>query len=342
MRRRTGPAARWLTLVVLSACLGCSTAAEITPGISEPVRGSVVISAGNPTGVYYAWSEQLAKRLTAKHPRLRVTVQRSDGSVQNLERLRSGAADLGLSTVDATAQAASDGLLPVFVEGVAVERHVKRVEGQADAQRVPLRALGRIYDDYVQIVVRADSLLHTVADLDGRRVAVNTPGSGTALVAGRVLKAAKISVTESDLGVADGTAALEHKKVDAVFWSGGIPTPSIVAAAGRTKLRLLPLGDLAATLRATYGSVYRPATIPPGRYPGMEEVATLASANVLVARADADPAMVTAVLSTIFDQRDAIGITIPAANATDRRTAIWTGTLSLHPAAIAYYRRTKP
>jgi TRAP transporter TAXI family solute receptor len=330
MRRRTGAIAGWLALAV-SACLGCGAAAEITPGISEPFHGSMVISAGNTTGVYYAWSEQLAKQLKVTNPRLRVTVKPSDGSVENLDRLRSGAADLGLSTVDATEHPVRDDLSPAAADAEDV-----------DATNVPLRALGRIYDDYVQIVVRADSGLRTVADLAGRRVAVNTPGSGTALVAGRVLKAAGISVTESDLGVADGTAALERKQVDAVFWSGGIPTPSIVAAAGRTKLRLLPLGDLAAAMRATYGSVYRPATIPPGRYPGTDEVATLASANVLVARADADPRMVTAVLSTIFGQRDAIGLAVPAANATDRRTAIWTGGLSLHPAAVAYYRRTKP
>ena len=333
MRRRwTGATAGWLVLAALLVCSACSTAAEITPGVQEPVRGSMVITAGNTTGVYYAWSEQLARQLKITNPRLRVAVHRSDGSVQNLDRLRDRTADLGLTTVDATERTFQNGISPNTADA----------EDAVRASSTPLRALGRIYDDYVQIVVRAESTLHTVADLQGRRVAVNTPGSGTALVAGRLLEAAKITVVASDLGVADGMAALEDQKVDAVVWSGGIPTPSIAAAAGRTKLRLLPLGDLAGTLRRTYGSVYRPATIPPGRYPGTEEVATLASANLLVARADADPAMVTAVLSTIFDRRDAIGIEVPAANATDRRTAIWTGNLPLHPAAINYYRRTKP
>jgi uncharacterized protein len=333
MRRRwTGPAVGWQVVAALLACAACSTAAEITPGVPEPARGSLVITAGNTTGVYYAWSEQLAKQLKVTNPRLRVSVIKSDGSVENLQRLRAGTADLGLTTLDATERRARIDLSPAAVDA----------EDAVAAKNTPLRALGRIYDDYVQIVVRADSPLRSVADLNGRRVAVNTQGSGTALVAGRVLAAAGISVIESDLGVAAGTAALESKKVDAVFWSGGIPTPSIAAAAARTRLRLLPLGDLATTLRATFGPVYRPATIPPGRYRGTEEVATLASANLLVARADADPAMVTAVLSTIFERRDSIGIRVPAANATDRRTAIWTGGLSLHPAAIQYYRRTKP
>lgn len=331
-RRRTGPAAGWLALVVLSACLACSTAAQITPGIPEPARGSVVISAGNPTGVYYAWSKQLAQQLKITNPRLRVIVHPSGGSVSNLQRLRDGTADLALTTVDATEGRLSDESNPRAADAGDTEA----------ASSVPLMALGRIYDDYVHIVVRADSPLHTVADLAGQRVAVGERGSGVALIAARVLGAAKITVVEQVLGVADGLAALEQRKVDAVFWSGGIPTPSIADTATRIKIRLLPLGELAGTLRATFGSVYRPATIPPGRYQGAEEVATVASANLLVARADADPVMVTAVLSTIFGRRDAIGDAVPAANATDRRSAIWTGRLRLHPAAVKYYRAAKP
>jgi uncharacterized protein len=330
-RRRIHAVAGWLVLAVLLGCAACSTAADITPGVPEPVRGRLVISAGNPSGVYYAWSHQLAAQLQRANPGLRVQVERSDGSLDNLARLRDGTADLALTTVDATERAAKGD----------VASGQPATTSDADPKPTPLRALGRIYDDYVQIVVLADSRLRTVADLAGRRVAVNSPGSGTALVAHRVLEAAGTKVKEFDLGVDGGMGALEQHKVDAVFWSGGIPTPSIVRAAENTDLRLLPLGELAGALRTTYGSVYRPATIPPGRYRGTEEVTTLASANLLMARADTDPAVVTAVLSTIFDHRDAIGDAVPAANATDRRTAIWTGGLSLHPAALEYYRRTK-
>jgi uncharacterized protein len=328
--RRTHLLGRWAALVALLALTGCARAEAVVPGVPEPSPGSLVISAGNATGVYYAWSVELARQLRTSDPRLDVTVLASDGSLANLARLRLGQADLALSTVDATEPTPGDGVGPTPVDSLGADR------------AVPLRALGRIYDDYVQVVVRADSRLHSVADLAGLRVAVNTPSSGTALVAGRVLDAAGITVRERGLGVADGTRALEEGRVDAVFWSGGIPTPSIAAAAERTPLRLLPLGELAGRLRADYGGVYRPATIPRGRYRGSDEVATVASPNLLVARADADPGMVRAVLTTVFGRRDAIADAVPAANGTDVRTAIWTGSLPLHPAAIDFYRRTKP
>jgi TRAP transporter TAXI family solute receptor len=162
------------------------------------------------------------------------------------------------------------------------------------------------------------------------------------LIADRILAAAELTVKARDIDLVAGTQALTSGSVDAVFWSGGIPTQAITDAAARMPLRLLPLGSLTATLQAKYGTAYRPATIPPGRYGSTRPVATLASANLLVSRADADPAMVTAVLTTLFDRRDEIAAAVPAANGMDRRTAIWTAGLRLHPAAAAYYRRTKP
>lgn len=214
-RRRTPLGVRWVILIVMSACAACTTAAEITPGIAEPARGTVVISAGNTTGVYYAWSQQLAEQLRVTNPRLKVQVNRSGGSIDNLQRLRDGTADLALTTVDATESTARADLSPTATD----------VQDAASALRVPLQALGRIYDDYVQVVVRADSELRSVADLAGKRVAVGEPGSGVALIADRVLQAASISVAERDLGVADGMTALNRREIDAVFWSGGSRRP---------------------------------------------------------------------------------------------------------------------
>jgi TRAP transporter TAXI family solute receptor len=212
MRRRSVTSG-WSARAVLSSAVllsgvllsgaACSTTADVvTPGAPDSARGTVVITAGNPTGVYFAWSRQLARQLKVTNPRLKVVVQGSDGSLANLQRLRDGSADLGLTTVDATEPPIRTGLSPAAVDA--------GVEAQETS--VQLRALGRIYDDYVQIVVRADSPLRTVADLAGRRVAVNTAGSGTALVARRVLEAAGITVVERNLGVENGTKASRRRR----------------------------------------------------------------------------------------------------------------------------------
>jgi uncharacterized protein len=313
-------------LTGLVAMAGCTAGGSARP--PDPALGTVLISTGAVGGVYYTWGTSLAAQLHVTDPGLDVRVESSFGSVSNLRRLTLGIADLGLTTMDTT-QEQSD------------ECETRAAADAADQRRVPLRALGRIYDDYLQIVVRAGSSFTSVRDLAGRPVAVGGTGSGTALVACRVLTAAGVRVDEQAIDVAPGMAALRDGTVDAVFWSGGLPTGPIDAAARSMRLRLVPLGALADTMRTRYGAAYRPATIPPGRYGGTEQVATLASPNLLVCRADADPAMVNSVLTTIFDRRDRIAAAVPAADATDRRTAVFTGSLELHPAAVEYYRRTK-
>jgi uncharacterized protein len=311
-------------LTVLVSVTGCSV-----PGRDDgpaPAHGVVLISTGTTGGVYHAWGMSLADQLRATAPGLRVRVETSVGSVSNLRRVALGVADLGLTTMDAT-EDPPDGC------------RVRTAGNPAD--HAMLRALARVYDDYVQVVVRDGSRFRTLGDLAGRPVAVGSTGSGTALVACRLLGAAGVRVDERPINVAPGLDALLAGKVDAVIWSGGLPTRAIQDTATRAPLRLLPLGGLADTLRTRYGAVYRPATVPSGYYGSREQVTTLASPNLLVARADADAATVEAVLEAMFRRRDEIAAAVPAAGTTDRRTAVFTGSLPLHPAAVDYYRRQK-
>ena len=64
--------------------------------------------------------------------------------------------------------------------------------------------------------------------------------------------------------------------------------------------------------------------------------------NLLVARSGADPALVRLVTETLFERRAAIARAVPAAAALDRRAAIETAPVPLHPAALRWFRDTKP
>lgn len=310
---------------VLVMALLCSAAAgpeDMTP-VPDAVPNRIVITAGTAGGVYYAWATALAAQLEQTHPALTVQVLTSSGSIENLARLAAGTADLAVSANDAAESRNGE----------------QSSDGSGDTVR--LRALARIYDDYYHVIVRSSTDVTSFRQLAGKKIAIGDPGSGTALIAGRLLALAGISVQEAQLGVVDGLAALRKGTVDAVFWSGGVPTSAVEQAAEQTPLRLLALDNLAARMRSTYGAVYRAAAIPPGRYGSAEQVDTVALANLLVARADTDSDLVTAVLETIFDRRSEIVEAAPAANQIDRRSAILTGGLELHPAAAAYYRREK-
>jgi uncharacterized protein len=137
------------------------------------------------------------------------------------------------------------------------------------------------------------------------------------------------------LGLDESAAALRTGRIAAFFWSGGLPTPGVDELARQLPLRLVDLPGLE-------DPVYRAAAIPSGTYGLARQVSTLAVPNLLVARSTADPALVRLVTATLFERRGAIARRVVAAAALDRRAAIETAPVPLHPAALGWFRATKP
>jgi uncharacterized protein len=286
----------------------------------------VRIATGGTKGVYYAYGALLANELRGRPSVLRATVAATTGSVDNLRRLASGAATLAFTAADAAAEA-YQGDAPF--EGV-----------------VALAAIARVYDDYVHLVVPRASPVAEPMDLVGRRVSVGPVGSGTALIAERLLAVAGVrtrSLTALRLGINESIAALVGGRADAFFWSGGLPTRGVIELAQGMPIRLVPLGDLAEPMRARYGPVYRSATVPSGVYGSAERLTTIAVPNLLVCRPDADRAVVRDVAEALFGgRRAALAGAVPQAETLDERSAIATLPLPLHPGAQDYYRAIKP
>ena len=322
-RRARAEAAGLTALIMAVAALLAACTSAVPDGGPRRLSADVVVATGSTRGVYHAWAGALGEELTAAYPQVKVAVLATTGSVQNLGMIATGSATLALASSDAVVQA---------------------MRGEPPFRRpVPVVALARIYDDYVHLVVRAGSPVRRVADLAGRTVAIGSPGSGTALIAGRVLQAARVRVVDArSLGLVEGTQALAAGSVDALFWSGGLPTAAMTELAARVPVRLVALGEVAATLRARWGAVYRPATVPQGTYGAARPVPSIAAANLLVCRADASPTLVRAVLAVTFARRAAMAATVPAGNTLDPRAAIATEPVALHPGARRYYRDTKP
>jgi TRAP transporter TAXI family solute receptor len=293
------------------------------PGQSGTAGHQVVtVSAGPRRSVYLGWSTALAEHVRRDHPGLILDVRISTGSIENLHRLGDAEAMLTVAATDAAAVAL-------------------RGESPFTAQ-VPATAMARVYDDYVHLVVRDDSSLVTLKDLAGRRVAVGPPGSGTALVSQRLLQDQSLRVDALHLDVVEAGLDLQARRLDAVFWLGGLPTRAVTELAQRVRIRMLPLGEAAARLRARHAAAYRPATIPANTYGRPEGVPTVASANLLLCRSDAPADLVRIVLETAFRRREAIAAAQPAGDALDLRAAIATDPVPLHPAAATFYRAAKP
>lgn len=300
------------------AALAAAVAGCATPGYRGPSR-TVTIAGGQPGGFYLEFAQVLAREINAAEPNLRCEAVDTDGSVSNVELIREGKADIGVSQTD-IALAAMAGQSP-FADTVAV------------------RGIGRMYEDYLQLVVRDDSPVRRVAGLAGRTVSLGALGSGTAIFGERLFKAARVRVTSRYQPLADAVDALERKQVDAVLWSGGVPTPALADLHARIRIRLLPIAQALPVLRDRYGNAYQQVSIPAGGY-GQAGTPTIGVANLLVCGEKLPDDVAAAITRVLVDRavrlvpRQALG-----AQFLDRRTLIGLFGVPMHPGAATAYRQ---
>lgn len=296
----------------------------------ESPGGTITFSTGTPTGVYQKYGTLLQAALAKDMPRLDVRLKNSDGSQENVRRVATGQADFTIAAAD------------------AVETYILANKPGADQ----LRSCARLYDDYVHLVVRRSSSVQSVADLKGRKVAVGPAGSGVRLIAEHVLEAAGLNPGKDIKPFPDGIGTmpslLQQHKIDAFFWSGGLPTSAVQKLSKHFDIRIVPItSDLVTKLHEQGGAsrYYRAAVMPADAYPDAQQgssVQTLAVANFLITRQDSDPRLTEEVTRTVINSRDHIGAQVHAAQLVDLRTAIYTDPLLLHEGARRYYRSVKP
>ena len=74
-------------------------------------------------------------------------------------------------------------------------------------------------------------------------------------------------MTRERLSVAESVNALKDRKIDAFFWVGGVPTPSItdLAATPGIKIKMIDHGEAVDAMNKKYGPLYV-KSIDPGRH----------------------------------------------------------------------------
>ena len=308
---------------VLGFALLLGVSACEAPG-SARVSEHYVIAGGGTTGVYYGYGAQLAEVLTERLEPV-FSVAETDGSVDNLQRIGAGEALMGFAQSDAAADA---------LQGAG-----------AFEQPLPIRAAARLYDEYVHVVVRVDSDIAALEDLGGRVVSLGAKASGVNLVATRVLEAAGVPlerVENPELGLDASIEAMRQGEIEAFFWVGGVPTPGLQLLANDMPLRLLSIdASIVEYLNSEYRGVYRMAEFPLGSYGWEAPTVTMTVPNYLVVAESAPDELIRDVLATLFDSRQELAEHVQAAALLDRRQAIFTDPIELHPGAVAYYVSAK-
>ena len=286
------------------------------------------VATGGTGGVYYPYGGGVAKVISDHIDGVEATAEVTAGTVDNLKFIASRGADLAFALADSLDDAAAG-------RGVF-----------ADFGAVPARAIAVLYDNLNQLVTLEGTGIETVADLRDRIVSTGSPGSGTEITALRILEAVGLNpdadIRRQSLGAAPSVDAIKDNKIEAFFWSGGIPTGSVLDLAstpGRT-IKLVPNTDTLPFLHQQYGdSVYHTVTIPGITYPGMtSDVDVVGVANVLVVHEEMSTDLAYRITQALFEHRDVLVAIHPEAAKLTLESAVVGSTVPFHEGAIRFYR----
>ena len=282
----------------------------------------LVIATGGTGGVYFPLGGGLAEIITDNVPGYSATSQETNASVDNMLLIDAGEADIAFTLADTAADA---------VNG----------EGEFTAA-LEACALARIYNNATQLVTSADSGIATVADLAGRSVSLGSPGSGTEVIALRILEAAGIDpdsgIERQQLGIDETVAALRDGTIDAGFWSGGLPTGALVDYATTGDMLIVPTGEYTQDLVDAYGPFYVEDEIPAESYQGQSEaVSTISVPNLLVANPSMPEALQQQITEALFEFKDDLVQVHPAAEALDSEVGGDIEFMDICPGSAAYY-----
>ncbi len=298
--------------------LGLTAAVGLVAGLAGCAPASarldrLRIAGGEPGGTYIRFARLLAEATVRAGVARSAEALETRGSVQNIELLANGDADLAMSLADSASGAT----------GVA--------------------AIGRVYQNYLQCVVRADGDLRTADQLRGRRLSIGAVGSGTSATAGRALDALGIGGPGTELrqlGLTDAAAGLGDGAIDALLWSGGIPAPEIADLAATVPVRLIDLSEAIRPLNDRFDGVYQTTAVPAEVYGLAADVPTLGVSNLLLCRETMPADLAGRLVDVLIDDSRRL-VPEPSAGVQylTAPNLIDTSPAPLHPGAAAAYAR---
>jgi len=292
-----------------------------TAGTYFPIGGLIANAISNPPG-----SRACADGGSCGVPGLVATAVASNGSVANATAIAAGNLQSGFVQSDVAYWA---------YNGTGIYEGRPKAEG--------LRAIASLYPESFQLVARKGSGIKTVADLKGKRLSMDEPGSGTLVDARLILSA--YGLTEKDLKAEylktqQAADKLKDGTLDAFFSVSGWPNGAISELAATTGIDLVPIAGPEAEGLLKKFSFFASDEIPDDAYKNVAGVKTVS---------------VTAIWATSIKQPEALIYAVTAAlwNANTRRlldsghakgkaikldTALHGIAIPLHPGAEKFYK----
>lgn len=294
----------------------------LTTGCSR--QETIRFGAAGVGGMYYPFANAFTELVSKDEKDINWKVKSTAGSAANLRLLSDNYIELGIAQAD---------LLEDAYYGKGAFRSGKHGG---------YKAVASLYPEACQIVVRKDSDITSLDDLEGKTVSIGEEESGTERNATQILEMCGLPdnlVDTVNLDYTDAADQLEEKKIDAFFCTAGICTTVIEELARECDIRLLEIPESCRQkLRKAY-SFYNDYVIPANTYPGQTgDIKTLSVQSVLLASNTLSEKTVQKLTVALFKHIKDIQYSTSINLQLTPQEAVKGITIPFHPGAEAYYK----
>lgn len=273
-------------------------------------------------GVYYAFGNSLAgvKVLSGDYS---ISVRETAGSAANIRLISEGYIDMGIAQADLLDDAYNQ-------KG---EFKGKSYGGY--------KAVAGLYMEACQIVVRKDSGIETIDDLQGKKISIGENESGTERNARQILQAYGLNESLTDMLNMDYKKAadeLEKGSIDAMFCTAGVKTQIIEEIAEKCEIKLLDIDENSMSKLTSQYNFFNEYDIPAGTYSGQEKaVSTVGVQSVLIAADSMSEDVVYDITKNLFENSEEIYSKMDGISF-DSDMAASMNVIDFHKGALKYFK----
>ncbi|MDD6332101.1 MAG: TAXI family TRAP transporter solute-binding subunit [Clostridium sp.] len=303
----------FLCLLLLTSC-----------GKPETIR----FGAAGIGGMYHSFASAYTGLVQDDLPDYTIDTKTTAGSAANLRLLSENYIQLGIAQNDLIYDA---------------------YHGTGDYDGTPLTgysAIAALYPEVCQIIVRKDSGIQTIDDLQGKTVSIGEEESGTERNALQILSISGLTdslITTVNLDYTEAAQQLQSGQIDAFFCTAGIRTTVIDELSKQCEIRLISLDEQCRDRLLTAYPFYTECIIPANTYTGQKEpVTTLSVQAVLLASDQLSADTVYQLTAELFQHAQELPYTISIDMDLTEESAVSNLSIPLHPGAEAYYQEHIP
>jgi len=291
----------------------------------------ITLGTGGVTGVYYPTGNVICRIVNKmrEETKIRCNVESTAGSIFNVDNIKKGKLDFGIAQSDVVFQA---------------------YNGTGEFEKKPykgLRTLITIYSELLTFVVRKDSNIKSLIDMNGKVINIGNTGSGQRNIVDLIFNLSpNLNINNlksfSELKATQTPTALKDNEIDGYFYVVGHPTENVKESANLVNIDLVNVNE--ETLPSLPNILkqhpyYAKGIIPKNMYKGVKhDTESFGVKATLITDKEMSDEIVTVILKAILDNFEAFKKLHPAYKTITKESLLEGLGAPQHKAAIKYFK----